>query len=722
MNWVGGSRSRVVLKQERRKQKEFFEKRKLKSKMKLLGVSSPKSSSVSLDLLNLYVVNQITTKKDNTENVRKPVHIDITEDVKIPVRRHNIELPPSPLRTQRMSNLDNIQNRLQKQVLDSRRQHLSEKVKYEHNLSQVTELTYADPSMEHEDNIARAFSTCPLSSSGFCSSNCRQFSEETFNTNAMGNTWEQSYKENLQNQPGNTSDQDPWITEHPSQCIFRKSDTVPQELFKPLHRLDYMNSARKNPVIMTSNGSENSEGIKEPLFDVVKETAELKAPQDCSFLALFEDETHTIHNNPSTKHFNPFVNQSSTIFFIDPDDRNQMPDRNYPYDTREAYLESNAKRRSVDRHLESIFTAPEQVLLKSSNASSASYEETSGLHKTYLQDCRGQLHYFRPSENTEKPLNLEKNETFAYHHDQKINLTENVQNYSRKKGDDESVKESVWRQKQFFGFEKFTTAQEKEYKVGVSSNLHEMEKVTFLSFSFRFSDVESSLSSQSPCYSPRQTESCSSCSPDMSEAEDTVKKKKYLNGGSLKTDDANLVPAPASTEPPKTSRPSTVPLQPSSTLTREEANHLQEKDSISRATEEENKSHTVPSESSSSHLTFKGERGTRGTRCDVWSQTELSVTEVEKVDVATQCGTMLGCSCGGSLPPAPSPGGLPPNSISGAAGGHKMPAHEALQPAGTGSAEGAAPFPDEAEYLSLAGKRTLEVLNYIDMMKEREKL
>ncbi|PKU44039.1 hypothetical protein llap_5657 [Limosa lapponica baueri] len=476
---------------------EFFEKRKLKSKMKLLGVSSPKSSSVSLDLLNLYVVNQITTKKDNT-----------------------------------------------------------------------------------------------------------------------------GYKSKYGTAEG-------------SICQRKKSMNI---------MLDYMNSARKNPVIMTSNGSENSEGIKEALFDVVKETAELKAPQDCSFLALFEDESQPIHNNPSTKHFNPFVNQSSTtILFIDPDDRNQMTNRNYPYDNREAYLASNAKR-SVDRHLESIFTAPEQVLLKSSNASSASYEKTSGPHKTYLQDYHEQLHCFVPSENTEKPLNLEK------------------------------------------------------------------------------IDVDSSLSSQSPCYSPRQTESCFSSSPDTSEEEDTVKKKKYLNDRSLKTDDANLIPAPASTEPPKTSCTRTVPLQPSSILTREEANHLQEKDSILRATEEENKSHTVPSESSSSHLTSKREHVTRGTRCDVWSQTERSVTEVEKVDAATQCGTMPGCSCGSSLPSAPSPGGLPPTSPSGAAGGHKMPAHEALQPAGTGSTTGAAAFPDEAEYLSLAGKRTLEVLSYIDIMKERDKL
>lgn len=50
-----------------------------------------------------------------------------------------------------------------------------------------------------------------------------------------------------------------------------------------------------------------------------------------------------------------------------------------------------------------------------------------------------------------------------------------------------------------------------------------------------------------------------------------------------------------------------------------------------------------------------------------------------------------------------------------------MPAHEVLQPAGTGSAAGIAAFSSEAEYLSLAGRRTLEVLNYVDIMKEEDK-
>ncbi|XP_056369490.1 uncharacterized protein C12orf40 homolog [Oenanthe melanoleuca] len=580
MNWVGGSRSRIILKQERRKQKEYFERKKLKSKMKLLEVSSPKSSAVSLDLLNLYVVNQISTKKDNTENMRKPVHIDITEEKK-PIRRHNLELPTSPLRTQHKSNLDDLQSRLQKQVLESRRQHLSEKVKYQHNLSQVMELGYVDSSMENEDNMARVFSACPLSSSGFQFSNHTQLSEENFNTNLMGNIWEQPYEKELQNQPGKSFDQNPWNTKRSSQCVFRKSDTMAQELFTPfdrgspldievLHRPDHMNSARKNPVIIASDESENCGGIKEPIFDVVKETAELKG-------------------------------------------------------------------------------------------------------------------------------------IFAYHHDQQNSLKENVQNYSRKKSDDKSVKETAWNQNHLFVFEEFTTAYEKGYKFGVSSYLQEMEM-----------DVESPLSSHSHSYSPRQTESYLSSSPDTSEEEDTAKTKEFLNEQSLKAHGANLFSASASREAPKSSHTRSVGMQPSSFLAREEANNVQEKDSNFCAAEEGNESQRALSQGPS-HRPPKREHVTRSARCDVWSQTEGSVTEVEKVDVGTQCSTLRVCSCGGSLPAARSPGEQGSCPAAPPAAAPPSAVQEVPQPAGTGTDA----FSAETEYLSLAGSRTLEVLSYIDKMKER---
>ncbi|XP_063304150.1 regulator of DNA class I crossover intermediates 1 [Pelobates fuscus] len=65
MNWVGGHRQRIMFKHERRKQKDFFERKKLKSKLKLLQPTQA-HSSISSDLLNLHVVNQICSKKERT--------------------------------------------------------------------------------------------------------------------------------------------------------------------------------------------------------------------------------------------------------------------------------------------------------------------------------------------------------------------------------------------------------------------------------------------------------------------------------------------------------------------------------------------------------------------------------------------------------------------------------------------------------------------------------
>ncbi|XP_032711252.1 uncharacterized protein C12orf40 homolog isoform X2 [Lontra canadensis] len=113
MNWVGGSRTRVLIKQERRKQKEYFEKKRLKSKMKLLGVSSPvKNSTLSLDLLNLYMVNHISCQKKTPETVRKPIHVNMHRDIKMPLRKHNLELPMSPHCVPSNLCIDDINNRL----------------------------------------------------------------------------------------------------------------------------------------------------------------------------------------------------------------------------------------------------------------------------------------------------------------------------------------------------------------------------------------------------------------------------------------------------------------------------------------------------------------------------------------------------------------------------------------------------------------------------------
>ncbi|KAM6216312.1 regulator of DNA class I crossover intermediates 1 [Rhynchocyon petersi] len=127
--------TRVLIKQEKRKQKEYFEKKRLKSKMKLLGVLSPaKNPAVSLDLLNLYIVNQISCKKDKSETVRKPIHVNMNRDIKMPLKKHDLELPMSPhcapsklcledtennIHDQRIGNKEELGSVQSSQVMDS---------------------------------------------------------------------------------------------------------------------------------------------------------------------------------------------------------------------------------------------------------------------------------------------------------------------------------------------------------------------------------------------------------------------------------------------------------------------------------------------------------------------------------------------------------------------------------------------------------------------------
>ncbi|KAM7116517.1 regulator of DNA class I crossover intermediates 1 [Molossus nigricans] len=89
--------------------------------MKLLGVLSPvKNSTVSLDLLNLYVVNQISCQKRTLETVRKPIHVDMNRGIKMPLRKHDLELPMSPPSVPSNLCIDDLESNIHYQRLGSK--------------------------------------------------------------------------------------------------------------------------------------------------------------------------------------------------------------------------------------------------------------------------------------------------------------------------------------------------------------------------------------------------------------------------------------------------------------------------------------------------------------------------------------------------------------------------------------------------------------------------
>ncbi|XP_012888928.1 PREDICTED: uncharacterized protein C12orf40 homolog [Dipodomys ordii] len=178
------SRSRVLIKQDRRKQKEYFERNRLKSKMKLLGVLPPaKNSTVSLDLLNLYMVNQISCKKKIPETVKKPVHVNMNRDIKIPLRKHDLELPMSPNCTPSKLCLDDTEDNIHSRELGSKEKH--DPVQ----LSQHMTYSVFEPQFHRTENYS-------YPSSSFCAelSSNRHSPRQTCTPGVAPSPWEAAYE------------------------------------------------------------------------------------------------------------------------------------------------------------------------------------------------------------------------------------------------------------------------------------------------------------------------------------------------------------------------------------------------------------------------------------------------------------------------------------------------------------------------------------------------
>ncbi|XP_062852543.1 uncharacterized protein LOC134316035 [Trichomycterus rosablanca] len=105
MNWVGGWRSRVMKSSDMKKQKEFFEKKKMEKRRNVLAPPpSPKGNNVgNMDLLTMFIVNQIALKKEHHSCKLKITHLPDSKKTHKSIGVEPLELPMSPCSPSRLS-------------------------------------------------------------------------------------------------------------------------------------------------------------------------------------------------------------------------------------------------------------------------------------------------------------------------------------------------------------------------------------------------------------------------------------------------------------------------------------------------------------------------------------------------------------------------------------------------------------------------------------------
>ncbi|XP_008109802.2 regulator of DNA class I crossover intermediates 1 isoform X2 [Anolis carolinensis] len=526
-----------------------------------------------------------------------PVHVEINRGIKHPLRRHNVELPKSPERRPSKSFSDDIQLRVQQEVLENRRKYLLEKENIKAQSLQASQLA-------------------------------------------------------------NTKCEDPWLSKPPHwQNNFNKP-TVEGHAGLYFHQINSPGCSSmfdKSPKF-TADADFGSNHREDPLVGIVNDPMKnTHGESSHPITALFEEKNQQFLTLPSSQSCHSFAKKNPIDqLFTDSIDAHQISNLHSLYTSEQTAC--SVQRQSAERDLKGIFTAPEQILFSNSQSLNAVDQETA---KTQLKDCypeernsgifTDQQENTRDIENTGRFENQMKN----------MNVAETIENYFQKCRED-GLAESNLNHLQIFGFEEREKACCNYYDE--YSNQGESK------------GYESSQSSLSPSYPPKQTERYMSTTSDESDKKEQDDKASCFFENAFPRSHGNSLSASGNQRAQCSHQSVDMYSVFLESASRETVDiHHQTKSDIGLR-----KNMAYRTGKDLLGVSFENQYVNFNPRCNAWSQTEPCGTDgIKKCDAAIQCNIMQACGCKNVLSSVHSAEIISSTSRVQTTGGQSIPADRA---------------------------------------------
>ncbi|KAM5175084.1 regulator of DNA class I crossover intermediates 1 [Callospermophilus lateralis] len=474
--------------------------------MKLLGVLSPaKNSTASLDLLNLYMVNQISCKKKTPETVKKPFHVNMNSNIKMLPKKRELELPMSPHCTPSKLCLDDVENNIHYQKLSN---------KEELGQVQLPQVKNSYSMFEPQFSRIEKCNFTPPSFSAELPSH-RHIPKQNLIPRIASSPQKLVYEKKQDGQLNNVDCSNSLVSKiNESQDDLSSSYKLAQfgTLFERLNSLGNGNFLSKRSAIIMSEDFGNMDKRRQSDFIIEKQSIQQiwgeNGKEVSSFLENVNEPTHRL----LSENCDSFVPQNM-INLLDLDQqRVKKTFDKCGYDSLGdiCLVTSSDENHSIDGN-RSIFTAPESTF-SSSTLNKTSYPEK-----------------HQPNRNYQKKHNNNEINDFATSIEEDCYLIS-----SEKKGKLNNVYQEKTPQKNI-----------QEYPVNSMGSVPLQELYSKQSWDLRLGEIvmeegrtcslkgrptsakkiylDSSQSSQSASYSPRPTDSCFSSSSEMpSEDEDQM--------------------------------------------------------------------------------------------------------------------------------------------------------------------------------------------------------